>query len=1441
MSVDRDRDLLVAVFAVQIRGIAPDQLAGAVAAWDAEPTISLGRHMAEQGLIEEQDLALLEELVDQSLAAHGGDAAAVLQLFGGEAHVRKLFFGSATSSYLDHVDTAPMEDGESVSGIGQGASGVSETPGRYTLISHHARGGMGRVLIVHDEYLGRNIALKELMPMTSAGGGDEKPTPMRQSASLIARFLQEARITSQLEHPAIVPVYEVGRRRDGTLYYTMRLVRGKTFSAALRECEGLDERLRLLANFVGLCQAIAYAHSRGIIHRDIKPANVMLGQFGETVVLDWGLAKLRDAEDIHVEDIKEALRSLELEGESPLPLTAYGRALGTPHYMPPEQAAGEIAAIDERSDVYSLGAVLYEILTGTTPHSGRNTREIVEKVLHEEPVPVLEMVPDAPPELAVICEKALGRAAANRYQTAAELAAEVERFVQGSLVRAYRYSPGQILAHYYAKHRPLVNTAVACALLLLAAGVASYFSILQARNREHDQRLAAEAARHNENIARTIAERKTYQSQIHLAQAYISSHESARASEALWETTAAERGWEWGYLLNRANPDAYAVTTPKSDLYSAVFSPDGSRIGTNTYPEPPAIYDAATGRKRVDLEGEPMKCNQTVFSPDGSLYMGVGTDGVINLWDTATGRRVRRFVQHAMGYDAVFNASGSMVFAGYGDKKIRAYDLSAGEVAYELDTGETSSGAVAVSPAKDRLLAATGAVTTQLWDLGTRTLLFSLSGSVPVFSPDGMHIANVQGSEAVLWDAESGAELCRFKGHGMAIYDLSFSRDGRKLLSASQDGSVMVWDTGSAAALQRYTLPDAMPAWKAFFLASESAVLAYTGDNRCLVYSGTSNLPVYQFQGRGKTPQMMGLQPNGTLLLLVPGEHDFQVTNPLAPTGLESVIVNPQPGDATCEVISAADSGKLLALSSASSHGVCLVDPVAKQQLCAYTASLALRPSDAALSSDGTRLAMNADGFVPVVISDPAGVPTRTVFTGHAAQVTALALRPDGMQVASGDTAGTVFLWNAESAQPDRTLSVQGGAVSCLNFSRNGQRLLSVGLEGTVTMWDVGTGAAVLTLPKQTQPMVSAAFNDSATRIITVTTGGVAQLWDAQTGTMTASTQVGMGQPNDSAVSNGRWINAQFWPGDRQFAVRFPYEGRKLWDTATLTPLLFFDEDEAVQPMNNGRTLAAVDRRGNVRTENIPDGTHPLTPDAYAQYRREWATRTAFVNPTGAAKTYVFISREDLALALADLARMEGAPQETGGVSLNIAATTRTQHLAEMGLRAGDGVAAIDGAAFADLSAAKAALEAAARKIGGEAQGSFAVKVSRKEKAMERIYWTLPLESEERPVALTRDEALGLLQGQLDDLMTEKHSSPDAAWLDRFNPPNSEIAGKTQLPGRMALTAIDGKPFDSMEALEQALNLLRQRIAAESPLKFTQAFHEGVYREHTRTFTVAGG
>jgi serine/threonine protein kinase len=363
---------------------------------------------------------------------------------------------------------------------------------------------MGRVLLVHDDHFGRDIALKELLPSMGEVSGDaptalgeEHLSPVRFSAGVIARFLQEARITGQLEHPSIVPVYELGHRKDGSLYYTMKLVRGQSLAKAIESCGGLEERLWLLPHFVDLCQAIAYAHSRSIVHRDIKPANVMVGEFGETVVLDWGLAKKWDREDVHEAQLKETVLAMHLGDAVAAAKTAYGQVLGTPVYMPPEQAKGELEAVDERSDVYSLGVVLYEILTGEVPFDAKSMREVLSQVIEGRANPIADRAPDAPPELVAIAEKAMALAKGDRYRSAGALAKEVQRFQSGAMVQAHRYNVGDYTRFVWRRYRPWIVTGAAAMVVLVGITVV-YLSELGERNASltiaRDNALVAERA-----------------------------------------------------------------------------------------------------------------------------------------------------------------------------------------------------------------------------------------------------------------------------------------------------------------------------------------------------------------------------------------------------------------------------------------------------------------------------------------------------------------------------------------------------------------------------------------------------------------------------------------------------------------------------------------------------------------------------------------------------------------------------------------------------------------------------------------------------------------------------------------------------------------------------------------------------------------------------------
>lgn len=328
---------------------------------------------------------------------------------------------------------------------------------------------MGRVTLVHDHALGREVVMKELLPPKARKPGDSTTRKANLSA---LRFIREAQITSQLDHPSIAPVYEVGERTDGTLYYTMKRVRGRTLSEAIDQAHLLRERLELLPHYVDLCQAVAYAHEQGVIHRDLKPSNVMVGAFGETIVLDWGLAKTESETDIEPGIAESFGREYALPGVDPGAATATGELLGSPLYMAPEQAKGLSDKIDHRTDIYALGAVLYQILTGRTPFEWTTFDEVIQRVLTDDPISIAEVCPDAPRELTAICERAMAKDRDARYPSAKELAEEVARFQNGALVDAYEYSWSDRLFRVLQHYRVLIAiAAVALAAVVVVSAV----------------------------------------------------------------------------------------------------------------------------------------------------------------------------------------------------------------------------------------------------------------------------------------------------------------------------------------------------------------------------------------------------------------------------------------------------------------------------------------------------------------------------------------------------------------------------------------------------------------------------------------------------------------------------------------------------------------------------------------------------------------------------------------------------------------------------------------------------------------------------------------------------------------------------------------------------------------------------------------------------------
>jgi tetratricopeptide (TPR) repeat protein/tRNA A-37 threonylcarbamoyl transferase component Bud32 len=476
MSADHtDRNLLFGVLALQADFLDAAQFAEACSAWAARKDTPLADLLVKRGWLTGEDRAHVEYLLRQKLKKHG-DAHASLAA-AATADVRRVLDSVADPAVRQSLADLPVT--RPVLPVT-----IAYEPGaraRYTLTRLHAQGGIGRVWLAHDEDLGRDVALKELRP----DRGD--------SPTAAARFLEEAQITGQLEHPGIVPVYELVRPADGRPCYAMRFVGGRTLADAIADYHrrreagqtGPLELRELLGAFVGVCNAVAYAHSRGVLHRDLKPANVALGDYGEVLVLDWGLAKVQGTADEPTSLLPVALGGGDGAGR-----TQQGQVLGTPAYMAPEQARGRPDLVDRRSDVYGLGAILYEVLTGMPPFDGADTPEVLKRVVQEPVVPPRQVVPATPPALEAVCLKALAKEPADRYVSAGELAGDVGRWLADEPVAAYPEPLRARLGRWGRRHR----TAVAGAAALLVTAVVALAVGLVLVNAERDKTARANTA-----------------------------------------------------------------------------------------------------------------------------------------------------------------------------------------------------------------------------------------------------------------------------------------------------------------------------------------------------------------------------------------------------------------------------------------------------------------------------------------------------------------------------------------------------------------------------------------------------------------------------------------------------------------------------------------------------------------------------------------------------------------------------------------------------------------------------------------------------------------------------------------------------------------------------------------------------------------------------------
>jgi serine/threonine-protein kinase len=470
---ESERNLLFGLLALQNGLIDQSALVAAFHAWTRDRARSLADYLIGRGNLAEDEREPLDALVALHLKRNGGQAEQSLRSLPVDGSARDALAGAVVAG--DELTTSIMRLGSRPTEVADTApdrtvtfalGGVSSDGQRFRILRPHARGGLGNVSVALDSELGREVALKQILE----GHADDPEAR--------ARFLREAEITGGLEHPGIVPVYGLGVDRAGRPFYAMRFVRGETLKEAIqRHRKAGDpgsprhtlELRKLLARFLAVCDAISYAHSRGVLHRDLKPSNILLGPYGETLVVDWGLARLQGRDQPGQDLAAEGpLVPLSHSGSSE---TVSGVAIGTPAYMSPEQAEGRLDRIGPASDVYNLGATLYCLLTGRAPVEGADVVSTLRRVRAGEIDPVRAVQADVPRPLEAICSKAMAPRPEDRYPSPRNLAEDIEHWLAGEPVGAWQ-EPWSVRAQrWLLRHRVRLSAAAAsCVVAIVGLG-----------------------------------------------------------------------------------------------------------------------------------------------------------------------------------------------------------------------------------------------------------------------------------------------------------------------------------------------------------------------------------------------------------------------------------------------------------------------------------------------------------------------------------------------------------------------------------------------------------------------------------------------------------------------------------------------------------------------------------------------------------------------------------------------------------------------------------------------------------------------------------------------------------------------------------------------------------------------------------------------------------
>jgi WD40 repeat protein/tRNA A-37 threonylcarbamoyl transferase component Bud32 len=938
--------------------------------------------------------------------------------------------------------------------------------GKYELLEEIARGGMGVVYKARQTDLNRIVAVKVVLhgPFSS----DES----------LRRFRNEAEAVAGLRHPNIVTIHEVGEH-DGHHFFSMEYIEGEDLSEIVRD--GPLPARRAAEYLKTVAEAIHYAHQQGILHRDLKPSNVLLDIFDQPRVTDFGLAKL-------------------VNRDQDATLTTTGQVLGSPNHMPPEQASGQFSSTTPSADIYSLGALLYHLITGRPPFQGETLHEILLQVQTTAPISPRRLNPSVPVDLQTICLKCLQKEPARRYASAGELADELGRYLENQPIQARPVSPLEKL-QLWCRRRPLLATLTAALLAAIGLGLAGILwqwqrAELHAQGESRQRQLAEDyAARTRLNLYAadvSLASQAVQRGDYGLARRTLAALQPGKEESDL-------RGFEWRYLWNLCRGDQLAVLTGHQWIVTcAAFSPDGKRIATGSQDGTAKIWNAATHELIASLPGSTNAAVWSVgFSPDGRLLMTAGQLGVrfwkTDNWQLFTNLPGKIAVLSRTDPIAVIADSSPLFWEP--DGKVSLWNYSSGEKLREFNKPGRS---IALSADGTKLAIATTPRGIDLWNVATGRQLRTLETDGPVwslnFSPDGNRlVATDWSSEVLIWDLDSSGEPVRLKGHTLTAWSAQFSPDGSTIVTTGSDQTVRVWD---AASLQSKSILHGH--WNEVWCAAfnpDGTLLATGGkDQRVMLWNTTGRRTQVNLPSEATVPPIFST--DGTEMLLAAtnakashftiwdaanrtliadiskdqvlgfaperGELISWETNPSTlksksyQSQTEKRIFLKDISPESSPFVTWGFSPEFKFFFALDGEGWIRIWELATGDLAGKVHGPMPPVRKIVLGPGGTYLAVSVERESIVHLYECASSREMRL-AGHKDFVSGLAFSPDGATLASGSMDGTIRLWTVANGMLLGTLPGHMEETTDLTFSPDGRTLASLGHRESIRLWHVPT------------------------------------------------------------------------------------------------------------------------------------------------------------------------------------------------------------------------------------------------------------------------------------------------------------------------------------------------------------------------------------------------